>query len=178
MGVGEERVGVWQGAKGRRRNGPAGLLEEGIGAGVGWNEREERRRRKTGTRRYLTCLPTRQSGLRARSSAGSTSGYPRFPPYALLAPFSRVRSLFSLLFFLASFSFLLSFLPSFLSFVPLRYILDSLLSRSIFRRVKNSSSRLQLRQGGWTNSRSREEEEEEEKEEEVEEEEEEKERYG
>ena len=80
----------------------------------------------------------------------------------------------------ASFSFLLSFLPSFLSFVPLRYILDSLLSRSISRRVKNSSSRLQLRQGGWTNSHSREEEEEEEKEEEEEEkeEEEEEERYG
>ena len=41
---------------------------------TGW-EREEPRRRKTGTRRHLTCLPTRQSSLRARSSAGSTSGY-------------------------------------------------------------------------------------------------------
>lgn len=42
---------------------------------MGWKEREERRQRKTGTRRHLTCLPTRQSSLRARSSAGSTSGY-------------------------------------------------------------------------------------------------------
>lgn len=42
---------------------------------VGWKEREKGRRRKTGTRRHLTCLRTRQSSLRARSSAGSTSGY-------------------------------------------------------------------------------------------------------
>lgn len=56
---------------------------------TGWWER------KTGTRRHLTCLPTRQSSLRGRSSAGSTSGYS-------IATARRARSLaysHSLLFF-------------------------------------------------------------------------------
>jgi len=48
--------------------------------GCNWWKWKERNagvwgRRERGTRRHLTCLSTRQSGLRARSSADSTSGY-------------------------------------------------------------------------------------------------------
>lgn len=105
VGVGEERVGVGQGAKGRRRNGPAGLLEEGVGQG--WDGKSGRK--GDGERRA-------RDGVSPVCQPASLVYAPGHPPALQVAipdfdslraaPFSRVRHRF----------FFFSFLPSFVLF--------------------------------------------------------------